>query len=149
MRIQFFVNGRPAPGGSKSVFPNKKTGKIIVAPASKYTKLWMERVKRAAKMHYKSKPLESAVSLKFTFTLSRPKSHYTSKGNFSAYGRSCLTPIFKPDLTKLIRSTEDALTGILWKDDSQVVVQNTAKWYCDTDQKEGVHIEVETLYEEE
>lgn len=32
-----------------------------------------------------------------------------------------LLPTVKPDLSKLIRSTEDALTGILYADDAQVV----------------------------
>jgi Holliday junction resolvase RusA-like endonuclease len=40
----------------------------------------------------------------------------------------------KPDVTKLVRSLEDSLKGIVWLDDSQVVKQSASKRY--------VHLEV-------
>lgn len=38
-------------------------------------------------------------------------------------------PITKPDSTKLVRAVEDALTGVLWGDDAQVVDQHVFKRY--------------------
>ncbi len=35
----------------------------------------------------------------------------------------------KPDATKLLRSLEDALTGVLWIDDSRIVRQQVKKIY--------------------
>lgn len=34
----------------------------------------------------------------------------------------------RPDLTNLVKLLEDALTGIVWADDTQVVRQRAAKW---------------------
>ena len=39
-------------------------------------------------------------------------------------------PIVKPDTTKLMRALEDALTGICWRDDTQVVIQTAHKAYA-------------------
>lgn len=35
----------------------------------------------------------------------------------------------KPDIDKLVRSTTDALTGILYADDGQIVRLSASKWY--------------------
>lgn len=41
-------------------------------------------------------------------------------------------PAVKPDATKLVRAVEDALTGICWRDDAQIVNQDVRKRYADT-----------------
>jgi len=38
-------------------------------------------------------------------------------------------PDKKPDCTKLLRALEDSLTGIIWKDDCQIVEQHVSKVY--------------------
>ena len=35
----------------------------------------------------------------------------------------------RPDATKLVRAVEDALTGLVWRDDAQVVIQTVRKRY--------------------
>jgi Holliday junction resolvase RusA-like endonuclease len=58
------------------------------------------------------------------------------------------TKASKPDLTKLIRSTEDALTGIAWNDDASVVHQVARKLYCDNkNPNPGCLIEIEECEE--
>jgi Holliday junction resolvase RusA-like endonuclease len=39
----------------------------------------------------------------------------------------------RPDLDKLIRAVGDALTGVLWTDDAQIVTWSTGKGYVDSD----------------
>ncbi|MGH2272451.1 RusA family crossover junction endodeoxyribonuclease [Anaerohalosphaeraceae bacterium U12dextr] len=141
MKISFFVPGRIAPGGSKTGF--YRHGRVIMAPASKFTKSWMQSVRAVAMAAYHGSPIEGAVRLCLSFRVPRPKSHWTKKTTLSKTGRQRPYPIAKPDLTKLIRSTEDALTGILWKDDSQVVRQVTGKDYCTHQERSGVFITVE------
>jgi len=51
-------------------------------------------------------------------------------------------PASRPDLTKLIRSVEDALTGILWRDDAQVISQVALKRYAMPDETPGVRVRV-------
>ena len=60
----------------------------------------------------------------------RPKGHYrTGKNALILRKNAPEHPTTKPDATKLLRSTEDALTGILWKDDAQIWCQNVTKTY--------------------
>lgn len=129
MIIELFVHGRAASAGSKTGFINKKTGKIIMTPASKYTKPWVEAVKGEAIFRgYNGKfILENAIKLSIEFHIIRPKGHYKEDGTLKKSARPY--PTVQPDLTKLIRSTEDALTGLIWRDDSQVVKQETSKIY--------------------
>jgi Holliday junction resolvase RusA-like endonuclease len=47
-----------------------------------------------------------------------------------------------PDLTKLMRSTEDALTGILWVDDARITDQHARKRYCEPGQAPGAQISI-------
>jgi crossover junction endodeoxyribonuclease RusA len=54
-----------------------------------------------------------------TFTLARPKS-----------AKRGALPTKKPDVSKLVRSTEDALTDVgLWEDDARVVHEISGKRY--------------------
>ena len=50
----------------------------------------------------------------------------------------------KPDTDKLIRAILDALTGIIYKDDSQVDAIHVTKKWADTLEPAGVFIMIET-----
>lgn len=142
---EFFVPGISRTAGSKSAFKDKY-GKIHLTHAGKYTKDWMDSVKWFALKEYGQKMvlLTCPLSLKLTFYLKRPSGHYRT-GKYAgeikeSFAQAYPTP--KPDLTKLVRAAEDALTGIVWKDDSQVVKQATKKVYCGPEKKIGVYIAV-------
>ena len=144
--IEFFVPGICRTAGSKSAFKDKKTGKVHVTHAGKYSKEWMNVVKWfAMKQTNRMILLEGPLILKLIFLRDRPKGHFgTSRGEPTKEIKSSSPtfPISKPDLTKLTRAVEDALTGIVWKDDSQVVRQETAKRYCSPTEKPGVHVSI-------
>ena len=53
-------------------------------------------------------------------------------------------PTVKPDATKLWRSTEDGLTGVLWRDDARIVCQLVRKVYAE-DGRTGAAVKVWTL----
>ena len=72
-------------------------------------------------------PTDEPVSLEVQFLMERPKSHFNTKGDVKK--ASPLYPQSKPDLTKLLRCLEDALHGIVWKNDSQVCNQAQIKRY--------------------
>jgi len=147
MTIQFFVPGQARPAGSKSAFKHPRTGKIIVTHQNPATKQWMDSVKWHAMKHVgRMCLLTDAICLKLTFLRQRPKGHYGSGRNEGKMKSSAPLHNTKvPDLTKLTRCVEDALTGIIWKDDSQVIAQRTNKRYCREDEKPGVFITVETI----
>lgn len=74
----------------------------------------------------------TAVEIDCEFYVTRPKStHYGSGRN-----ERTLKPAFenahptgRPDLSNLVKMVEDALTGVVWKDDDQVVSIRAHKTY--------------------
>lgn len=126
MTIRFFVLGIPAPGGSKK---HVGGGKLI--DACKRSAPWKATVAAAAAKAMKGRGLLCApLRFRFEFVFPRPKCHYGTGRNASK-----LKPdapdlhTTKPDTTKLTRSTEDALKGIVWVDDSGVSFQTAWKRY--------------------
>jgi crossover junction endodeoxyribonuclease RusA len=146
--IAFVVEDRPAPQGSKKVFPN---GGMV--ESSKHVGTWREAVKTAAverkRQQYGPKPpglifpQGVPVKLRIVFYHRRPKAHYRT-GKHSTELKPGVPEFVakKPDLSKLIRSTEDAITAAgIWHDDSQVASIVTQQKYSDTG-FEGAEIEV-------
>jgi Holliday junction resolvase RusA-like endonuclease len=60
-------------------------------------------------------PFEGPVRLAITLLFPRPKSHTKKE-------RSRLAHTQRPDLTNIAKGIEDALNGVIWLDDSQIVV---------------------------
>ena len=131
--VSFFVPGLPAPGGSKKAFYNKHLGRAIIVDDCKRNASWKNTVKVFAVQAFDGAPLSGPLELTIEFRMPRPKGHYRTGRNANMLRDSAPAyPTTKPDATKLIRSTEDALTGILWGDDAQVVVQHGSKVYAQT-----------------
>lgn len=143
-RIKFRIYDTPRPGGSKRAFVVK--GRAIITEDCKGSKTWREAVKTAALAAYHGPLLEGALAFKVTFFMARPKSHYRTgrhagelKANAAKWHEK------RPDATKLMRSTEDALAGIVWRDDSQIAFQTAAKQYAE---KPGALVTVERIHDE-
>ena len=126
--IIFFVPGDPQPGGSKRAFYIPKLKRSVITEANPKAKNWRSTVAQVAAEVMRS-PLQGALSVRFEFFKARPKGHYNAKGILRPSAPAY--PTTKPDTTKLVRSTEDALKGIAWRDDSQVVDQFACKRYGD------------------
>jgi len=132
--FRIVVPGIPQPGGSKKAFivpGNEATGtrqRAVVTEDNKKSKPWRHDVQWMAKMVMKSGPLRGPLAVEFVFILPRPKGH------LGAHGLRPSAPPYPdkiPDVTKLTRSTEDALKGIAWYDDSQIVDQHGRKLYAE------------------
>jgi len=145
--IQFFVPGEARPAGSKRGFSDKTSGRIIITAANPKQKDWMDTVSWHTQKHVgRMVLLTEAVCLKLTFLRLRPQGHYGTGRNAGRVKASAPLHNTKvPDLTKLTRCVEDALTGLIWRDDRQVIAQRTNKRYCRDDEKPGVWIRVETI----
>lgn len=130
--IAFTVYGIAQPAGSKRAFAHKSTGRIVVVDDAKGSRAWKTDVAKAARAHAPAALLETPLKLEVLFVMPRPKSHHGTGRNAGVVKASAPQwPTVKPDATKLLRAVEDALTGIVWRDDAQVVVQTACKVYGD------------------
>lgn len=131
--ITITVHGLPAPQGSK-----RHVGRGVMVESSKKVKPWRQDVKHAALTIVEALDdwtvLDGPLAVAMTFTFDRPKGHYRTGRNAHLLRDSAPTrPAGMPDLSKLVRSTEDALTGVVWKDDARVVEYvRLGKWYAGT-----------------
>jgi Holliday junction resolvase RusA-like endonuclease len=73
-------------------------------------------------------PLAGPLKLSLSFFLPRPKDHQGARGLLP---HAPARPTTRPDLLKLTRAVEDACTGILWRDDAQIVDEELHKAYAD------------------
>ena len=130
--VRFFVPGVPQPGGSKKGFVVRtKTGKtrVAIVEDAKQNAPWRAKVSLAAAEFFNA-PLTGPLEAEFLFTMPRPKSHFgTGRRAEVLKPGAPADHVGKPDTTKLLRSTEDALKGIAWVDDCQVVAQFALKIY--------------------
>lgn len=131
--VSITVYGDAAPQGSKRHVGN---GRMI--ESSKKVAPWRQDVKFAALAAAGElpgwAPLDGPLAVSMTFTFPRRKGHFGTGRNAARLKPSApLRPDRYPDLSKLARSTEDALTGVVWADDARVVeYRRLAKHYaCD------------------
>lgn len=111
----FDVRGMPGPQGSKKAVGRDRKGRAILVESSKKVKPWRQQVEAAAVgcMAGGAWRLDQPVWLSMVFTMPKPA---------SAPKRRRTWPMRMPDLSKLCRSTEDALvTAGMLKDDARIV----------------------------
>jgi Holliday junction resolvase RusA-like endonuclease len=124
------VHGTPAPQGSKRALIHSATGRPVVIESSKKARPWRDAVRSdalnprtATRTEGHTFPLDGPLHVDMIFTFMRPRSHYRTGRNSHLLrdGMPC-QPAGTPDLSKLARSTEDALTeAAVWRDDARVV----------------------------
>lgn len=135
------VAGTPAPQGSK-----KHVGRGVMVESSKAVKPWREAVKWAAIEAHDGPPLDGPLSVLIMFQFQRPKGHYGTGRNAAQVKASAPHSVaVKPDIDKLLRACLDALTGVIFRDDAQVVRVSASKTYGP---RPGAHIEVTPLFAE-
>lgn len=124
------IYGTPQPAGSKRGF--YRGGKVIVTDDNAKSRPWKNLVTDACRQVYDGPLLEGALTVTMVFFMVRPKGHYGSGKNSAKLKPSAPAwPTSKPDVLKLARGTEDALTGVLWKDDAQTAMLRLQKQYAE------------------
>lgn len=142
MTLIFTVLGRAQPAGSKKAFALKRngvyTGRTVVTDDAKRSRAWKQECAGEAHEAMEGRDLlQTPLRLEVVFYVGRPKGHYGSGANAKRLRASAPSyPAVKPDLTKLTRALEDSLTGIVWRDDSQVVEQLLSKRYGEPERAE-------------
>ncbi len=157
-QIRIRVFGKPEPRGSKKAMPlYNRAGRLItdkkgrpfinMVDTNDKSAAWMKLVAAVALKAMMEEELvlfEGAVNIAFEFILKRPDGHFGKGRNAGTLKRSAPTyPIVKPDLDKLKRGTQDALSGVVIKDDNVVTgYDGTEKRYCKIGEDPGVIITV-------
>ena len=149
--LQLFAAGIPVPKGSMKAFmrpgmkhPVLTHDNLKSAPWAQSVKWEALRVKQA-----RSWPLAEAgepLRIDCVFYLPRPKGHYGSGAKSVILKPSA--PVHhttKPDRDKLLRNICDALKGIIYSDDSQLVSGITDKKYADATHPPGATITITIL----
>ncbi len=116
--VELTVFGRPGPQGSKTSY-----GKGRMVESSKRVKPWRDAVVTVGlEVMAGRAPLDGPLVVSMVFTLPKPKSAPKSRRTW---------PDRTPDLSKLARSTEDALTdcGVIADDARIVRYEPLAKTY--------------------
>lgn len=116
MGAAFFVPGIPQAQGSIRAFAHKHTGKVIATSTNKNLKGWRQTVALYARKFWRA-PATVPMQAVLQFYLPRPKTVDRD------------SPSVKPDLDKLVRAVFDALTGIAYLDDAQVIKLEASKEY--------------------
>lgn len=134
------VHGTPGPQGSKKAVGVRRTKNggttPVMVESSKKVKPWRQDVTAAALQAIADvpgwKPLDGPLVASVVFTM---RQQPTSRPGWWPVGlpwsKTLLwRPATMPDLSKLLRATEDALTGPVWRDDARVVEYvRLAKYY--------------------
>ena len=94
-------------------------------------------VAMAAAEAYRGPPLEGPVSLAVVFVLPRPGNRIWKKRAMPRERHAK-----KPDRDNLEKSLKDALSGIIWRDDSQVCAGDVQKWIAAGDEQPHVEVTV-------
>lgn len=90
---------------------------------------WKRDVVQAARLEMRHRPpLEGPLVLELEFWMPRPKNHFGTSGLRPS---APLVPDYRPDVLKLARPVEDALSGVCYGDDAQIVEEHLYKIFGD------------------
>lgn len=148
--ITFTIYGTPQQVGSKTPWNPRtrdgslamKNGKPIIATmdSNKKSKPWMAAVRAAAGEAFSGELLQGPVMVTARFYFSRPMIHYGKNGVKPQFaGEYCPKT---PDLDKLLRAVGDALSGVVYVDDKQVVCYGVGTGKYWTREQERAEIEI-------
>ena len=106
-----------------------KRGNFVQAYTPEKTRTYEALIKDAAKQAMgSSDPLETPVSLYLYIRVPIPKS--CTKKRLEAINNGSEKPIKKPDASNILKSVEDGMNGVVYRDDSQIVNIHVSKVYC-------------------
>ena len=121
---------------------NRKQYVKIYVPGDHPVHAFKQHVRLVASQHFTA-PLTGPVAVSLTCYFGRRKSHVTPKGRLRKSAPRHKTSV--PDWDNVSKSICDALNGIAWVDDAQIVDGRTVKKYASEEHPVGVEIEIKPL----
>ena len=139
--FELFIPGKPfGKQDSRRITRGKKTWGY----QPKETQEYAARVVSLFKAKYPgAEPICGPVGTSITSVFPIPKSFTKKQRELIAAGN--VYPVVKPDTTNIRKGVEDALNGLAWLDDKQVVIANDIKVYQLGLYLVGVTIRIEEL----
>jgi Holliday junction resolvase RusA-like endonuclease len=139
--VRFHVAGIPQPKGSARAFLPRGAKFPVVTSDNPKLKGWEHTIRQALHVVVAGTPRDTLAAIydgpvlvALDFALVRPAS----------LSRRITQHVKRPDVDKLTRGAIDAMTGVLFRDDSQVVEVRARKRYADT--SAGVAVRVERVW---
>jgi len=142
--INISVLGIAQPAGSKRAMPIYRgshaqgnrtfTGRSVAIDANPKAGAWKGELRSAAREQYSGPLLDGPLGVEIVIFVTRPAGHSGKRGLLPS---APAFPATRPDVLKLARGIEDALTGVLWTDDARIVTERIQKLYG-----EPAHVEV-------
>ena len=115
--VTFKVDGVPVPKGRARYV---RRGNHISTYTPEKTRTYETLIKDAARQAMGgSEPLETPVSLYLYIRVPIPAS--ATKKRLQAIADGSEKPIKKPDASNILKSVEDGMNGVVYKDDSQII----------------------------
>lgn len=132
--VSFCVFGPVEPAGSKTAWRSRDGHRAGVRDANPQVRLNRADLARcgAEAMTLARRPglVDGPLRLDIVIYRRRPKGHYgTGKNAARIRPGAPPFPTTKPDVNKQGRQVEDALTGVVWRDDAQIVEEHLQKRY--------------------
>lgn len=112
-----------------------RIGKGVRAYDPGKSREWKEAVRWQVRAGGAITPCSGAVSLSLAFYLARPKT----------LPKKTTYHVKRPDVDNLAKAILDALKGLAWHDDSQIVSLTVRKYYTEGTAGAGVRIVIEEL----
>jgi len=123
--VTFTVDGNPV-GKQRARYV--KRGNFVSAYTPEKTRTYESLIKeKAIEAMGSSEPLETPVTLYLYIRVPMPKSY--SKKRIEACLNGFEQPIKKPDASNILKSVEDGMNSVVYKDDSQIVNIHVTKVY--------------------
>lgn len=129
---EFFAAGIPTAQGSARAIINRNTGRAVLIQSSRSKlHLWRDQIRNAAGQAGVEYQEAGPIGIELEFRMPRPRMVPKER---------CGQPTVAPDVDKQIRAALDALTGVAYKDDAQVVQVTASKRYCGKGEPPGVMV---------
>lgn len=135
--IRLTIPGEPVAQGRPRF---SRRGQFVSTYDPPKSKAYKEYVKQIVRQELHIEPLTGPVKVDVKVYRGIQKTGSKLIKRQKQYG--IIRPTVKPDTDNYYKAVSDALTGIVWVDDNQIVDMHVSKWYSDTPR---VEIEVEEL----
>ena len=127
-KLSFNIIGVPVPKGRPRFFRGPK---FVHTYTPKKTHVWESSIRVQARQHKPEIPWQGPIRMTLLFFMPRPKS----------LSKEVIHHVKKPDLDNLAKAMKDALQGIMYVSDSQVVYLILSKIYASGEPRVEVKIE--------